>query len=508
MRRAKNLPENLRRRRLCLSGVATVFALVWVLLTLSQGSLHGAVPVIEPGNTNVNALITGGTSLLLSRILSLPIDTNASGGRIEFNFGFATQETAGSGELVDSLTLTMLDDSERYGAVLLVSDLNGVLWLPCVPGSVSVPPSSLSASTVDLPEIRLGLAGFRTQLAYHLSVRIPPALWSSPIKLALDVFDYPNGLNSVAWVSDLRFVPDLRPTCAPPPRGWIANWAADGDGLDSVAGLNATLSSGLTFANGRAGQAFGFDGTDSAYVEVPHRIELSPQLGSYPPTEFIGGEVTIEAWMQMPTLPSSSEGHRTIVAKDGEYELAVRSDGKVVFTVWASDQETVAAEGGPVTVGSWHHVAGTFRQGQFVRVYLDGVRVGETALSSLVARSEGAPLLFGRPSLNRPGHYFRGFIDDVGLYHHALSDADVASIQAAAGAGKCGTPLVLDFELRPQALRLRWARSAGGATLVYSDALGSAARWRPAEQSPSTFNEDIYVDVPLGAAARFYRLRR
>lgn len=499
-------PNAIPKWGICRKAIAAVVA--WLVLLIGFHTGTAAIPVIELGNTNVSALVTGGTSSLLSRVHVLDVDTNAPGGRIEFDFGFVTQEGANGSGFIDSVTLTLLDTNELSGVVLLVADANGVLWAPEVPGSIVLPSNHLIGSALELPEIRVGLSEFKSQMAYHVSVRIPSALWAPKLKLALDLFDYPNGFDSVAWIGDFLFVPDPTLECVPSPPGLVADWTADGDGLDSVGTFHAAVRAGVTFAEGIVGQAFHFDGTDTAYAQVANRTNLSPQAGLYSPADPNGGQMSLESWIQVASLSPASEGRRTIVSKEGEYELSVLSSGALSFQIWGLGEMTVTASGGQIVPGLWHHVAATFRQGQFLRIYIDGILVGQATGLSLVGFHGNAPLLLGRSSLNQTEHYYRGNLDDLGLYRHALSDVDVASIARSGSAGKCRTPLLLKFERRPLTLRLRWWRTAGGATLEQSDTVEPNAVWRPASQIPVLVDDEFVADIPLPDSNQFFRLRR
>lgn len=479
-----------------------------LLSWLLAGTARSAVPVVDPGDTNLAVLATGGTSPLISRVSIVPVDTNAPGGLIEFDLGFATQEAAGGVSLVDSMTVTLLDAGEQSGAVLLVADANGVAWMPPTPGGLVLPAGYLEATVIEPPEIHMGLSGLNVQFAYHLAVRIPSALWGPHVKVALDLFDYPNGLVSVAWNGPIEFVPDLIPPCVPPPLGLAAWWKADGDALDAVGQHPGTVHGTVAFAAGRVGRAFSFEGTDASDVSVPARAELSPQAGPYPPAQSFGGEISVDAWIHMPSLPSATEGLRTVLAKDGEYELAITSAGALRFTVWGSNGSPAVAEGGSLSIAAWHHVAGTFRQRQFIRAYVDGSRVDDVFSPEALSAAGPAPLLIGRRQAVSGGAYFRGWIDEISLYHHALSDADVAGIHAAGVSGKCLVPLTLRAERQGTGVRLRWRHAAGGAVLEQSDTLADGAAWSPSPAVPLLSGDDVVADVPAAGAAKFYRLRR
>src|SRR5260370_21849338 len=54
--------------------------------------------------------------------------------------------------------------------------------------------------------------------------------------------------------------------CVAAPSGLVSWWPGEGNANDAVDGNNGTLFSGTTFMTGKVGQAFSFDGTNSAVV--------------------------------------------------------------------------------------------------------------------------------------------------------------------------------------------------------------------------------------------------
>jgi len=87
--------------------------------------------------------------------------------------------------------------------------------------------------------------------------------------------------------------------CVSPPAGLVAWWPGDGTAND-IAGINnGSLHNGATFAPGKVGQAFSFNGT-SSYI----RIADNPSL-------HFTSRMTVEAWI----YPTSASGYRNIVSK-------------------------------------------------------------------------------------------------------------------------------------------------------------------------------------------------
>lgn len=79
--------------------------------------------------------------------------------------------------------------------------------------------------------------------------------------------------------------------------------------------------------------------------------------------------------------------------------------------------------------GIFHHVAGTY-DGDVMRLYLDGVQVGSLAVSGTV--DDGVAV-----ELSTDFEPLHGLLDKVGIYHRALSAAEMQAIFSAGSYGKC-----------------------------------------------------------------------
>src|SRR5207247_523750 len=64
------------------------------------------------------------------------------------------------------------------------------------------------------------------------------------------------------------------PVCANAPSNLVSWWQAEGNSNDFAGGNNGILRNGATFAAGKVGSAFSFDGVND-YVEVPNSANIS-----------------------------------------------------------------------------------------------------------------------------------------------------------------------------------------------------------------------------------------
>src|SRR4051812_21186843 len=74
--------------------------------------------------------------------------------------------------------------------------------------------------------------------------------------------------------------------CITPPPGLVAWWAGDGNANDLVGVNNGALQNGTTFAAGRVGQSFAFDGMDDS-------VSFGNAIGNFGTNNF-----SIAFWVQ------------------------------------------------------------------------------------------------------------------------------------------------------------------------------------------------------------------
>ena len=224
--------------------------------------------------------------------------------------------------------------------------------------------------------------------------------------------------------------------CVETPAGLVAWWPADGNGLEFTGNHDGEVWSGVTFPGGVAGQAFGFDGA-SGYVAVPDAPALSPHVGAT-------GELTVEAWVYLSQLPQRdpylNEDLRTVLAKGDsgrwEYLLRITTAGVVRFDVVIPSGATPygSAVGGQVTLNRWHHLVGTLKKGQHIRLYQDGELMAESTTFSGDTADGGSPLYIGRRA---EGGFFDGRVDEAAIYSRALSSDEIGALYAGGSVGKC-----------------------------------------------------------------------
>ncbi len=236
--------------------------------------------------------------------------------------------------------------------------------------------------------------------------------------------------------------------CVTPPLGMVSWWPGDettGEGTEDIVNTNhGTLIGGATFASGKVGQAFSLDG--SGYVLIPDDPSLKPD------------EFTLDAWVKPDTLRAGGWDSVISHGASGSGPLGTWLDsywlgffdGKPRFhtahQVPSGDHPISGPD--PVTLNEWHHIAGSF-DGTTKKLYLDGNLVASTVIASPIVYEEVSVLIGEDTNGNVPaGLKFRGLIDEVEIFNHALSLTEIQAIYYAGSAGKCKV-LTVNIDIKP-----------------------------------------------------------
>ena len=110
-------------------------------------------------------------------------------------------------------------------------------------------------------------------------------------------------------------------------------------------------------------------------------------------------------------------------------------DGAIASEVLVTGAESIP-------VGSFSHLAYVIDRDVGIKIYVDGVEVGNFATpTNGKSFTNDKPLQFGRAGNQTPGSHgsdpFQGLIDEVELFNRALSQAEIQGIYNAGKKGKC-----------------------------------------------------------------------
>ncbi|MGQ9732563.1 MAG: LamG-like jellyroll fold domain-containing protein [Candidatus Zipacnadales bacterium] len=148
----------------------------------------------------------------------------------------------------------------------------------------------------------------------------------------------------------------------------------------------------------------------------------------------LGKSLTVEAWVKA----DAPEG--AIVARGGlnhGYALVIR-EGRPEFTIRVSDIP-YAARAQTSILGRWAHLAGTLTPENKLEVWIDGQLAARAEVPSPLVANPGQDIQIGADAGTGVGEYespfaFTGVIDEVQIYHRALSEAEIAEHFAKPGA--------------------------------------------------------------------------
>ncbi|MBI5631876.1 MAG: carboxypeptidase regulatory-like domain-containing protein [Nitrospirae bacterium] len=217
--------------------------------------------------------------------------------------------------------------------------------------------------------------------------------------------------------------------CTPPPSGMVAWWAGDDNAFDRSGAYDGTLMNGSTFAPGKVGQAFSFDGVND-YVDLPDGF-----------ANFTSG-FTVDLWAN-PT--ASTYWARFIDFGNGPANNNIvfareTTTNNLVFEVYNGASSTGKVHAfDAITNDEWHYYAVTQDETGQVKIYKDGlplVTTGTTGVPNNVTRVNNH---IGKSDWGGDG-YYAGTMDEVEIFNRALSADEIAAIYNAGSAGKCMAP--------------------------------------------------------------------
>ena len=187
----------------------------------------------------------------------------------------------------------------------------------------------------------------------------------------------------------------------------------DSSGLNNNATCGTIVSStcplaGLTGVNGTALKFNGLKDMllvpDSVYTDITEQI-------------------TLEAWVKPEVNNHYTSGMQAVVSKGTSYELDLYNSGTLRggITNKTGQRIIVNSTVGAVKMYEWNHVVMTY-DGQMIKLYVNGVKVGEKAQTGLIGLNNYAVTIGNlRKDL---AIYYQGLIDNVKVYKIALTEAE------------------------------------------------------------------------------------
>ena len=165
--------------------------------------------------------------------------------------------------------------------------------------------------------------------------------------------------------------------------------------------------------------ALSFDGVND-YVDAGNAASL-----------LVTGEVTLEAWVKI-SSPSEDEA-RIAGNEDGGGYAKANGYG---FSVWKSNNNLYFYLGDGTGnfqpaininynayYGSWHHIVGTAKNQETLKIYLDGVLVSTKNFPYNISPGSNNFIIGRRAGFS--GYFTTGLIDEVRIYNRALSLTEI-----------------------------------------------------------------------------------
>lgn len=216
--------------------------------------------------------------------------------------------------------------------------------------------------------------------------------------------------------------------CPAPPAGLVAWWRGDGDATDVAGGFTGTLVGGTTFAAGKVGNAFEFDGVDDGVDIGTHAaLDVGPGAG-----------FTLAAWIYPNGMGSTGFDAGPIF----EYFAGVRLwsifSNQLGGWFWSGNNGQLFTTAG-LTSQAWNHVALTYQRSTGeARLYVQGTQGANLIVTSPFATNTSLHL--GRRPL---GSYplavgsLKGRIDDAQVYNRTLTASEIQTLYNSGVSGAC-----------------------------------------------------------------------
>ncbi|MEM7344038.1 MAG: LamG domain-containing protein, partial [Chloroflexota bacterium] len=198
---------------------------------------------------------------------------------------------------------------------------------------------------------------------------------------------------------------------------------ADGFLDSSGWGHSASCNNCPTAVSGLFGQALDFDGVDGVLT-----IDSIESLN-------IGPALTFSAWVNPDVIPATGNA-RFMTLSQGKAVIRI-SNGDLNFYMNLDDEFRHVRVSDVLVANQYQHIAGTY-DGTTMRVYYNGILVGETIATGAVDESSSV-------AINSGGASFDGQMDEIMIFDRALPENEIYDL--AQGTVATVATLETSFEL-------------------------------------------------------------
>lgn len=201
-------------------------------------------------------------------------------------------------------------------------------------------------------------------------------------------------------------------------------WPLNNDTQDRITNTQLTNNGATTVNNGKTGQCYTFNGSTNLTTSYPALNTLGSNPAQFSFAFWIKLNSTWTGWGQVFTIGRNGSSWTDI-----RIGFDIASDKTGYFTI--SDGTTTTSYGGPkhiLTIGKWYHVAATFDNKE-MKLFIDGqpASTPRATASVLPSLSSDTIIAIGGNS----GEKGECDINDVRIYDHALSQAEVKELSKA-----------------------------------------------------------------------------
>jgi tetratricopeptide (TPR) repeat protein len=203
----------------------------------------------------------------------------------------------------------------------------------------------------------------------------------------------------------------------------IALYEFEGNAKDSTSVHNGTIEGAPAYLTGNFGQALSLDGlNDYIGINLPEKMS----------------QMSIAMWVQFENIPAlSSLISKSRWESEGNVHYNIFTSGMVELSLAPSGYEFSSITA--LSSGKWNHIVVICDGSEnVVRFYINGDLVSEGR--SEISRIKNS-LLIGEASIgvwndnvNGLQRFFKGQIDDVAIFNHALSEEEVLQLYKNSGA--------------------------------------------------------------------------
>jgi len=224
---------------------------------------------------------------------------------------------------------------------------------------------------------------------------------------------------------------ELLGTAAEPTRepGLVAHFPLDSDGDSSDGGFKASKVTDVTFgaagANAATGTSASFNGSSSV-IQHDWSADLNPE-GSFTLALWARSDGGAGAW----NSPVTSRHDLYNEGEASQGYLIYDNNPSGVWTFWSGNGDVAGnwqiLDGPAVNIGEWDHLAIVYdSEAEMKKLYVNGALEAES--NDIVAPNDTTPLNIGAGADFGGTFWFKGDIDDIGLWNLALSQEEIQDV--------------------------------------------------------------------------------